>query len=243
MKSGRDSWLQSCGDQPSRSWARRTRRRPLVIGPCRRRPRFALAPVMLTLPPGMHAQLAVDDHLVALCRSPWTASLTPSSNSTFTGTCSATPSLTRIDELAVRAGIDGVARHHDGIGNFGQRNRHIHQLARHQRHVGIGEGGAQFDGAGGVGHGIADEIHRRARCPGRRRHRAGDQRRSGRLRALRAWMRGRSDCGRAKEILIGWIWVMVTSGVVVAVGGRDAPDCPAASGSGRSCRSPASGSG
>ena len=55
----------------------------------------------------------------------------------------------------------------------------------------------------------------------------------------RSWMRGRSDCGRENETFTGCIWVMVTSGLG-AVGERS--DCPAGSGSVRSCRRSASGS-
>ena len=91
------------------------------------------------------------------------------------------------------------------FGNIGQRHRHIDQLARHQRQVGIGEGGAQFDGAGGVADRVADEIDRRGQSLAARVM----QCRSVAVRPLgcaRAWMRGRSVCGRAKETLIGWIW-------------------------------------
>ena len=152
---------------------------------------------------------------------PWIASLMPSSNSTFTGTLLGHAVLHDIDVTAIGPGIDGFARHHHGIGDFAPAPR---------RHPPAGPAPARcrrwrrwraVRSCRSCRHGVADEIDRRRDVLAAPRVMQVDGRRSGRLPFARAWMRGRSVCGRRTK-LHRLDCVMSTSGrgAVLAAGGR-----------------------
>ena len=111
--------------------------------------------------PGRQAHEAVHHHPSPSFRPLLTSHWSPSQSPACTGRCWALPSpSTDPDELAARALLHRALRHHDGVRPGEADHVDAHELARAQLAVGIGQLGAQEEGAGllaegGVGEGDA----------------------------------------------------------------------------------------
>ena len=62
------------------------------------------------------------------------------------------------NELALLTVLQGLRRHHDGVGLLGQGQYHVHKLARPQPPVSVRKLSLQLDGAGGLVHRVVDET-------------------------------------------------------------------------------------
>src|SRR5205823_6060745 len=65
-------------------------------------------------------------------------------------------------ERALLTGLQRLGRDHEGVVLDGERHGHVHELARPQALVAVGERGLEADGAGGLVDGVVDERHRAA---------------------------------------------------------------------------------